>query len=58
VNTERENAGQENVDGLVLKSDAGLISAGPKKISAVTKEDQRAIFLAHMAGRSIKAGGK
>jgi len=91
MNTEQENAGRENVDGLdqfaiacvgqfaklshdhrpiaaacpytqlqsdlVLKSDAGSISAGPKRISAVTKEGQRAIFLAHMAGRSIKAGG-
>ena len=33
-------------------------SPGSKKISAVTKEDQRAIFLAHMAGRSIKTGSR
>jgi hypothetical protein len=45
---------QDNVGGLVLKPDAGSIKSRPGgKISAVTKKDQRAIFLAHMAGRSI-----
>jgi hypothetical protein len=44
MNTERENAGQENVDGLVLKSDAGSIKRRPEEDFSRDKRESTCYF--------------